>query len=278
MNRNIITLLALFVLTACEEIDDELKRVYTPFVAEQNGSVVNETGQTYSDGPIGIQNDTVFTVKGVSFKMIKVEGGTFTMGSDDPEDLNAHPAHQVTLSTYFIGETEVTHDLFVAVTGKNYDNYANGNVAAAYLDYTKASGMAEELKELTGFNFCLPTEAQWEFAARGGNKSRGYLYAGGDDVYKVAATGPSTVRTKLPNELGIYDMTGNMWEYCYGWWGPYTSSPKTNPMGASHPDESFNRIVRGSAKPDKKNSRIALRQTDSYVKNTNAAGMRLAIR
>jgi formylglycine-generating enzyme required for sulfatase activity len=181
-----------------------------------------------------------FTVNGVSFKMVKVDGGTFMMGAHANQEnearYNEKPVHSVTLSSYYIAETEVTQALWQAVMGNNpsifKDNTNNPVECVSYNDCKKIIG---KLNTLTNKKFRLPTEAEWEFAARGGNKSRNYKYAGSDNLGEVAISNSDSrthpVKTKAPNELDLYDITGNVWEWCNDWYGDYASDMQTNPQG-----------------------------------------------
>ena len=162
-----------------------------------------------------------FEANGVSFTMIPVEGGTFTMGATsemtEPFDWEK-PTHQVTLSSYYIGETEVTQALWKAVMGSNPSHFKGDNLPVEYVSWDDCQTFIRKLNALTGKRFRLPTEAEWEFAARGGNKSCGYQYSGGDELSEVAwfvgNSGDRThaVGTKIANELSIYDMSGNVCE------------------------------------------------------------------
>lgn len=181
----------------------------------------------------------VFTVNGCEFTMIFVKGGTFKMGSNTYGE-NASPIHNVTLSDYYIAETEVTQELYYAVTGEAPSEFVSGtNLPVERVNRSECSSFVKKLNELTGEKFALPTEAQWEFAARGGTLSKGYLYSGGSAVTMVGwykgnsdeKTHP--VKQKLPNELGIYDMAGNVKEWCSDWFGDYSSKSVTNPTGPS---------------------------------------------
>ncbi len=195
-----------------------------------------------------------YTVNGVRFKMIAVAGGTFTMGATSEQqnyDNDEKQTHTVTLSDYYIGETEVTQELWVAVMGSN-PSWFTGNMQrpVEYVSWDDCQTFIQKLNELTGANFRLPTEAEWEFAARGGRNSRGYQYSGSSNLGDVAwyrdnssdTTHP--VKTKSPNELGIYDMSGNVYEWCQDWKGPYSSSSQTNPTG---PSKGSGRVNRGGS-------------------------------
>ena len=183
-----------------------------------------------------------FEANGVSFTMIPVEGGTFTMGATsemtEPFD-DETPTHQVTLSSYYIGETEVTQALWEAVMGSSPSWFIGDNLPVEYVSWDDCQTFISKLNALTGKNFRLPTEAEWEFAARGGNQSRHTQYSGSSRIDDVAwyqhNSGEEThpVKTKQPNELGIYDMSGNVSEWCQDWDSDYSSYAQTNPSGAS---------------------------------------------
>ncbi len=180
-----------------------------------------------------------FTVKGVTFNMVKVEGGTFTMGATPEQGSDASnnekPAHQVALSNYYIGETEVTQALWEAVMGVNPSFFKGASLPVEQVDEYKCRIFVEKLSTLTSTKFRFPTEAEWEYAARGGKKGRGYKYSGSDRIEDVAwydsNSGNKThdVKTKLPNELGIYDMSGNVYEWCQDSYKEYIAWPQTNP-------------------------------------------------
>ncbi len=196
----------------------------------------------------------MYTIDGVRFKMIAVEGGTFTMGATSEQqnpDSDEKPTHTVTLSDYYIGETEVTQELWAAVMGSNPSRFT-GNIQRPVekVSWDDCQTFIRKLNELTGENFRLPTEAEWEFAARGGRNSRGYQYSGSSNIdevvwyYDNSSYTTYPVKTKSPNELGIYDMSGNVWEWCQDWIGPYSSSSQTNPTG---PSTGSHRVRRGGS-------------------------------
>jgi formylglycine-generating enzyme required for sulfatase activity len=188
------------------------------------------------------QSELQFTVNGVSFKMIKVEGGTFTMGAhanqEDEADFDEKPAHSVTLSSYYIAETEVTQALWQAVMGNNPSSFQdNINNPVECVSYDRCQKFISKINALTNKQFRLPTEAEWEFAARGGNKSKDYIYAGSNNLDDVAWYADNSdrhthpVKTKAPNELGLYDMSGNVQEWCNDYLDNYPSTAQTNPQG-----------------------------------------------
>ena len=191
------------------------------------------------------------TVNGITFNMIKVDGGTFTMGAT-PEQENPHqfeePTHQVTLSSYYIGETEVTQELWKAVMGNNPSNFKGDNLPVEEVSWEDCQTFIGKLNDLTGKRFRLPTEAEWEYAARGGKRSNHTQYSGSSNVDDVAwysgNSGSKThpVKTKKPNEFGLYDMSGNVNEWCQDWYGSYSSNARTHPTG---PDSGSYRVFRG---------------------------------
>ena len=222
-----------------------------------------------------------YSVAGVPIKMVKVTGGTFLMGAQstnsigDNYDADASsdesPVHQVTLSDYYIGETEVTQGLWEAVMKYN-GSCADGSTISAYgsdvwlgINPESTYGLGADypaynvtwrdiedvflprLNKITGGNFRLPTEAEWEYAARGGERSNGYKYSGSNTIGDVAwyssnSSKTHPVGTKAPNELGLYDMSGNVYEWCSDWYGSYSSSAQTNPIG---PTSNSLRVFRG---------------------------------
>lgn len=200
------------------------------------------------------EKEKKFSVNGVEFKMIFVEGRTFTMGATseqgDDASNNEKPAHQVTLSNYYIGETEVTQALWKAVMGSNPSYFKGDNLPVENVSYIDVKEFITKLNQKTGKKFRLPTEAEWEYAARGGKKSKGYKYSGSDNIDDVAWYSENSddkthpVKTKRPNELGIYDMSGNVWEWCSDRYGGYSSNAQTNPQG---PSSGSGRVFRGGS-------------------------------
>ena len=201
----------------------------------------------------GFSNQTI-TVNGVSFEMVYVEGGSFDMGATSEQGSDAYdwekPVHSVTLSDYYIGKCEVTQELWEAVMGSNPSNFRGAQNPVESVSWNDCQNFIKKLNSLTGRTFRLPTEAEWEYAARGGNQSRHYKYSGSGNIGNVAwyydNSGSRThaVGTKSPNELGIYDMSGNVWEWCSDWYGGYSAGAQTNPQG---PSAGSGRVLRGGS-------------------------------
>ena len=208
------------------------------------------------------QNGTIhtFKAKDVEFNMVEVEGGSFTMGGTseqgDDADADETPTHRVTLLPFSIGQTEVTQELWEAVMGSNPSIYKGAKLPVENIMFPEVQQFIKKLNKLTGKKFRLPTEAEWEFAARGGTLSKGYKYAGSDDLNTVAwyysnsfgnlkesdpNYGYHEVGTKAPNELGLYDMSGNVWEFCQDWYGPYSNRAQISPKGPSKGTDYVNR-------------------------------------
>ena len=198
------------------------------------------------------KTDLSLTVSGVSFDMVYVEGGSFDMGATTEQGGDAwddeKPVHRVTLSDYYIGKCEVTQELWEAVMGSNPSHFKGAQNPVERVSWNDCQEFVSRLNSLTGRTFRLPTDAEWEYAARGGNQSSHYKYSGSGNIGNVAwyddNSGSSThaVGTKSPNELGIYDMSGNVWEWCSDWYGGYSAGAQTNPQG---PSSGSNRVLRG---------------------------------
>ena len=236
----------LLKVTLSEVVNNRLQKEEERRKAEEEKRQEEERRQKEKEGK--------FTVNGIEFKMVFVEGGTFTMGatSEQGEDAfdDEYPTHSVTLSDYYIGEIEVTQALWKAVMGSNPSGFTGDNLPVENVSYEDVQAFITKLNQKTGKTFRLPTESEWEYAARGGKKSRGYKYSGSnniDDVawyYENSNNKTHPVKTKQPNELGIYDMSGNVYEWCSDWFGKYTSEAQTNPQG---PSGGSNRVNRGGS-------------------------------
>ena len=239
--------------------------------------------ESYKNQPSLSASTVTIPVKdGVSIEMIKVEAGTFMMGAtpemEIPDD-DEKPVHQVTLTNdYYIGKYEVTQALWQTVMESNPSSFKGNNLPVEQVSWNDCQEFIGKLNSITGRKFRLPTEAEWEYAARGGKKSRGYQYSGSSNISDVAwyngNSGSKThlVGTKQANELGLYDMCGNVLEWGQNWYGSYVSSSQTNPTGAV---SGSYRVIRGgswyssarfcrsscrdSGTPGIRNSRLGLR-------------------
>ena len=212
----------------------------TSSASSSNANVLSSSGTSLSGNTI-----TIPVKNGINIEMVKVEAGSFDMGATPemrslqyPYD-DEKPDHRVTLTkNYYIGKYEVTQALWQVVMGNNPSRFTGDDLPVERVSWKRCQDFISKLNSLTGKRFRLPTEAEWEYAARGGNKSRGYRYSGSNTLDDVAWYGDNSgskthaVGTKQPNELGIYDMSGNVSEWCQDWRGSYSSSPQTNPTGA----------------------------------------------
>ena len=221
--------------------------------ASLSGVLTTHTSSSVASGYSSSGNTITIPVKdGISIDMVRVEAGTFTMGAT-PEMKNPlgdeKPTHRVTLTNdYYMGKYEVTQALWKAVMGNNPSSFKGDILPVEQVSWNDCQEFISKLNRITGKTFRLPTEAEWEYAARGGNKSRGYQYSGSNNLSDVAwfrdNSGSKThaVGTKQPNELGIYDMSGNVWEWCQDWFGKYKRSSQVNPTGAN---SGSGRVLRG---------------------------------
>lgn len=231
----------MFVTTAffasCEDDKDE---------SATSSTEITPSGK--EDDNTGGENDTseadieTINVNGVKFQMVRVQGGTFQMGATSEQgndvSINEKPIHSVTLSDYHIGQTQVTQELWQAVMGSNPSEFkGDSQCPVENVSWNDCMEFIAKLNRLTGKNFRLPTEAEWEYAARGGSKSRGYKYSGNNNPDLVAWYDGNSINKTHPvaqkqaNELGLYDMSGNVWEWCSDWYGEYINEVQTNPTG-----------------------------------------------
>ena len=210
----------------------------TSSASSSNANVLSSGSSSPSGNTI-----TIPVKNGINIEMVKVEAGSFDMGAtpemEKPAD-REKPVHRVTLTNnYYIGKYEVTQALWQAVMGSNPSNFKGDDLPVEMVTWNDCQDFISKLNAMTGKRFRLPSEAEWEYAARGGNKSRGYQYIGSNTIGDVAWYGDNSgskthaVGTKQPNELGIYDMAGNVFEWCQDWYGSYNSSPQVNPTGAA---------------------------------------------
>ena len=226
---------------------------------EKTTEIVFSAGQALMMPEVEVHDILTFEVNGVKFNMVYVEGGTFMMGAADDTmaEADEKPQHQVTLSDFYMGQVEVTQELWEAVMESNPSYFQATHNPVERVTWSDCQKFIKKLNLLTGRHFRLPTEAEWEYAARGGNRSKGYIYAGSDIIGKVAwytnnsNNKAQTVKQKYPNELGIYDMSGNVWEWCQDWYGDYSSDAQINPQGSSSGSA---RVIRGGSWKNDANS------------------------
>lgn len=276
MNHKILssaTLIAACLLTACSgKTETASQKPEAEVKASQNGPEAASAK---------VQTDTV---NGFVFEMVRVDGGTFLMGSNDPEAArNEKPVHMVTLSDFSIGKHEVTQGLWKAVMGSSNSHFVGDDRPVENVSWDEAQQFIGKLNELTGKNYRLPSEAEWEYAARGGNQSKAYSYSGSNDINTVgwifnnSENMTHAAGTKTPNELGIHDMSGNVWEWCQDYFdkGYYSTSPNTNPKG---PAKGNFRVFRGGSMHNySRNCRPTYRGGGNPSSRRNYLGFRLAL-
>jgi formylglycine-generating enzyme required for sulfatase activity len=214
-------------------------------------------------------------------EMVYVKGGTFQMGSNDG-DSDEKPVHTVTVSDFYIGKYEVTQKQWREIMGNNPSNFKNcDNCPVEMVSWNDVQEFIKKLNQKTGKNYRLPTEAEWEYAARGGSQSRGYKYAGSNNIGEVAwyddnsSSKTHAVGGKKPNELGIYDMSGNVYEWCSDWYGNYSAGSQRNPQG---PTSGPLRLLRGGSWGlNARYCRVSNRLNVNPGYRINYSGFRLAV-
>ena len=247
-----------------------------------------ERMQNYNAAPDTIPGQII--VNGVAFQMVDIEGGTFTMGVDSAvvytgeANIDEMPAHEVTVSSFSMSETEVTQELWQAVMGTNPSNFTDDpQRPVENVSWEHCQLFIARLNELTGKNFRLPTEAEWEFAARGGNLSNGNLYSGSNILDETGwfyfnsldAASTHAVASKSANELGLYDMSGNVAEWCSDWYGTYPVEHQFDPVG---PAEGAQRVFRGGSwKSISRDCRNTSRDSSVPYMGSDVVGLRLAL-
>lgn len=265
MKKLLFMLLCLALLAGCDKNNETNK-----------GAVYGET--------------FVETVSGLDMKMIFVEGGAFSMGAtaeqeDDANDCdspNEYPVRAITLDSFYIAECEVTQSQWRKVMGSNPSCSEGEDLPVENVSWNDAKEFCEKLSELTGRKYMLPTEAQWEYAARGGKKSKGFKYSGSNDSDDVAwhfynsDNSIHSVKTKLPNELGLYDMSGNALEWCQDRYrNKYDESDTINPAG---PSSGSSRVRRGGSWfADVRDCRVSSRGGEAADYRDSGSGFRVAL-
>ncbi len=226
------------------------------------------------------------TADSIIANMVKVDGGTFMMGTNEYKydyQQDQSPAHQVTVKTFYICKYEVTQQEWEAIMGKNPSDYKDNGPKCPVesVSWLDCQEFIRRLNELTGKKFRLPTEAEWEFAARGGNKTHGYIFSGSEDPYQVGriytqGEGPQQVGLLNPNELGLYDMSGNINEFCADAYAPYNAEPQTNPL--QNDNNSVYRVARGGGFCNaRRNCTVTARLQVAKQECYNGVGLRLVM-
>ena len=259
---------------------------------------INTLGTRYGDEVAfsTLAQPITITANGVAFDMLLVEGGTFWMGaqSTNPNGQNYYsyvnsdesPVHQVTLSSFYMGETEVTQALWEAVMGSNPSYFSGSNLPVEKVCWNDCQEFITKLNQLcasqlNGKQFRLPTEAEWEYAARGGRNNQGYEYSGSNTLGDVAwyydnSSKTHAVGTKQANDLGLYDMSGNVWEWCSDWYGSYSDNAQTDPTGPAYGSE---RVIRGGSwSSSTRGCRVSNRSDHTPGESDSYLGLRLALR
>ena len=286
MKKLLVVLCCILALQSCNNGNTGTETV--------NGFDINWTGD--------LNKNEKDAIREMISNMVKVDGGTFYMGAqkDSVEyynyDENAteceSPVHEVTVSEFYINKYEVTQLLWEAVMGTtpNKDNdefndwddeFGKGDNYPAYrISFKEVETFIGKLNEYTGLNFALPTEAQWEYAARGGKDTYYTLYAGGDNVLEYAwidrnSEKNSEVGMKTPNTLGLYDMSGNVWEMCQDWYYDYTDAPATNPVGEAY--TGYHVYRGGSWNTNDQSARVTARYQQTIHYRDYNTGFRLVL-
>lgn len=231
-----------------------------------------------------VRNNFNENIEGVLIEMVYVEGGEYLMGSpqsDSESQADERPVHTVNVADFYIGRYEVTQEVWSAVMGANPSiNKGCVKCPVENISLNDAQQFINQLNQKTGKNYRLPSEAEWEYAARGGQKSMGYLYAGGNNVKKVAnyeCKAPTKVGKKDPNELGLYDMSGNVWEWVLDrWHDDYTNAPADGSAWTEGDSKLW--VNRGgSCGYHERYQRIGNRNDDHPDKGRDVVGIRLVL-
>ena len=257
------------------------KQKPAPKVSKSNSTSNSSSATSTSSQSLRYDGNNII-FPGGSYQMVYVSGGTFNMGSSDSDAYSDEKTvNSISASSLYIGKTEVTQALWKAVMGNNPSNFKGDNLPVEEVSWNDCQEFIRKLNSATGKTFRLPTEAEWAFADRGGNSSRGYKYSGSNTIDNVAwydgnsSNKTHAVGTKQANELGLYDMSGNVYEWCSDWYGNYSSSSQTNPKGPS--SGSFRVERGGSWAIDARSCRVSNRSCSYPGNGRSGLGLRLVL-
>lgn len=228
----------------------------------------------------------IVKIKDIMFKMILVKGDTYVMGAtllQGGENKDEQVTHNVTLGDFYICTTQVTQELWNAIIGNNPSKIKDKNLPVTNVSWNDCQDFIKRLNDITGMKFRLPTEAEWEFAARGGQtgKLNGYKYSGSNTITNImwysknSGNRPHEVSSKQSNELGLFDMSGNVWEWCSDWYASYDTSLSFNPKG---PINGIEKVCRGgSFMSEAKECRVSIREKDLPNEISEDVGFRIVL-
>jgi len=252
---------------------------------DQNSQYGSNSSKTQVSNAVSSSKHIPQVIQNLITNMVFVEGGTFNMGATQEQGSGVwdreKPYHIVTIGSFSICRYEVTQEEWKAVMGSNPSHFKGDKLPVEQVSWNDCQTFISRLNQMTGKNFRLPTEAEWEFAARGGKKSEHCQYSGSNNVSNVGwykdNSGSTThhVGQKSPNELGLYDMSGNVWEWCADIYGPYSSSAQTNPKGASN--GSIHVFRGGSWNNNANTNRVSFRNNSPSAVGSYYLGLRLAL-
>lgn len=259
---------------------------YPYFPAELYDPNAIDDGSSANPSDNNQPNTTPASTPPDAYGLVLVKGGSFTMGCTSEQGSDCYdwekPSHRVTLSDFYIGKYEVTQAQWKAIMGTNPSNFSNCDLCPVeQVSWEDIQEFLRKLNAKTGKKYRLPTEAEWEYAARGGSQSRGFKYAGSNSLDEVAwyidNSGSKThpVGGKRANELGLYDMSGNVWEWCQDWYGDYSSNTQTNPSGAV--SGSYRVLRGGSWYGSARDCRVSFRNLNTPTNRNGNVGFRLAL-
>lgn len=288
ITQNYLPVMVTFTDWGIEKL--ESNRTYALVLSRKDRAVAShEVASRAKQNSSASSNNSTITIPvkdGISIEMVRVEAGTFMMGASKEFKIannDGKPAHWVTLTRdYYIGKYEVTQALWKAVMGSNPSKFKSEKRPVETVSWDDCQDFIIKLNQMTGRTFRLPTEAEWEYAARGGKRSKDYLYSGSNNLSDVAWYGEKythPVGNKLPNELGIYDMSGNVWEWVQDNYSKYNKLPTINPFNEeSHLWGHSFRVSRGGGWNFGNSScRVFLRERSLSNDKQDDQGFRLAL-